>query len=324
MSSFAETLPGKKRNSSVGRATNWLDAMPHPDCVCEVAADHVGAARWSKAGGKLEAESHDILEPGVLNPSPVDTNLANAETLRNSLRKVLTRVAPKGEAVALLLPDPVVRVFIMPFETLPRSAADALPILRWRLKKSVPFDVENTSISWMRQTARDGSLEVITAVARLPIVREYEEAVEAAGMVPGVVLSSTLACLPLLDQAGATMLIRMRGETITTVIVRGDNLCVYRASGMAGGRLADAKLISDEVFPAVAYYQDNHGGEIDRVLLAGFGDQQEAVARSLSADLKAPVIPLASGETGRGLDNEARSLMNMGQEALVGWMANAR
>ena len=322
MSSLS-TLPAKKSNSSVSRATSWLDAMPHPDCVCEVAADHVAAARWSKTGGKLEASAHEAIEAGVLNPSPVDTNVVNGESLRNSLRKVLTRVAPRGEPVALLLPDPVVRVFILPFETLPRNAAEALPILRWRLKKSVPFDVENTSISWMRQTARDGSLEVITAVARLPIVREYEEAVEAAGMVPGVVLSSTLACLPLLDESGATMLVRMRGQTLTTVIVRGEYLCVYRASSMPGGRMAEAKVISDEVFPAVAYYQDNYGGELDRVLVAGFGEEQEAMERSLTADLKAPVIPLSGGEAGRGMENEARSLINIGQEALVGWNANA-
>jgi type IV pilus assembly protein PilM len=296
--------------------------MPQPACVCEVAADHVAAARWSKNGGKLEAEAHETIEPGVLKPSPVDTNLLNVEKLRDSIRKVLGKVCTKGEAVALLLPDPVVRVFILPFETLPRKAADALPILRWRLKKSVPFDVENTSISWMRQTARDGSLEVISAVARLPIVREYEEAVEAAGMTPGVVLSSTLACLPLLDEPGATMLIRMRGNTLTSLIVRGSNLCVYRTSAVADGRLVDVKILADEVFPAVAYYQDNYDGELDRVLLVGFGDAQNTVERSLTADLKVPVTPLGSSAAGRRLETGAKSLMNIGQEALVGWMAN--
>ena len=135
-------------------------------------------------------------------------------------------------------------------------------------------------------------------------------------------MSSTLACLPLLDESGATMLVRMRGQTLTTVIVRGEYLCVYRASSMPGGRMAEAKVISDEVFPAVAYYQDNYGGELDRVLVAGFGEEQEAMETSLNADLKAPVIPLTGGEAGRKMENEARSLINIGQEALVGWNAN--
>ena len=71
------------------------------------------------------------------------------------------------------------RVFILPFETLPRRADEALPLLRWRLKKSVPFDVDETVVSWMRQNGREGNLEMVTAVARQRIIREYEEIVES-------------------------------------------------------------------------------------------------------------------------------------------------
>ena len=72
------------------------------------------------------------------------------------------------------------RVFILPFETLPRRADEALPLLRWRLKKSVPFDVDETVVSWMRQAGRQGALEVVTAVARQRIIREYEDILRAA------------------------------------------------------------------------------------------------------------------------------------------------
>ena len=69
----------------------------------------------------------------------------------------------------------MVRVFILPFDTLPRRADEALQLLRWRLKKSVPFDVDETAVSWMRQTGRQGALEVVTAVARQRIIKEYED-----------------------------------------------------------------------------------------------------------------------------------------------------
>ncbi len=80
-------------------------------------------------------------------------------------------------ASRLLVPDLVVRVFILPFDALPRRADEALPLLRWRLKKSVPFDVDETVVSWMRQAGKDGNLEIVTAVARQKIIREYEEIV---------------------------------------------------------------------------------------------------------------------------------------------------
>lgn len=325
MSSLTGASLSSPKAGLFGRFTNWLDAMPHPASVCEIAGDHVSAARWTAVGG-LDSAAAEGLEPGAVRPSPVETNVANGEELRSALRRVLDRVGARGQLMALLVPDPAVRVFILPFETLPRRAEEYLPLLRWRLKKSVPFDVDDTVISSMRQAGRDGSLEVITAVARKSIIREYEEALEAADGVPGVVLSSTFACLPLLDESAGAMLVRVAGANLTTAIVRGSNLCVYRSTEMAGGDPThfDARSILDEVFPAVAYYQDTWGGELDRVLVAGFGEREESIRGAISEELHATALPLADGQTSLALSGDARDLISRGGEALVGWMANSK
>jgi len=299
--------------------------MPHPASVCEIAGDHVSAARWTAIGG-LDSAAVEGLEPGSVRPSPVDANVVNGEELRAALRRVLDRVGGRGQMMALLIPDPAVRVFILPFENLPRRADEYLPLLRWRLKKSVPFDVDDTVISSMRQTGRDGNLEVIAAVARKSIIREYEEALEAADGVPGVVLSSTFACLPLLDESAGAMLVRVAGANLTTAIVRGNNLCVYRSTEMAGGDPTqfDARSLLDEIFPAVAYYQDTWGGELDRVLVAGFGDREDAIRSAISDELKTMALPLADGQASRSLASDAQDLIARGGEALAGWMANGK
>ncbi|MFZ0634371.1 MAG: hypothetical protein WA755_05505 [Candidatus Acidiferrales bacterium] len=306
-----------------GRFTTWLDAMPHPAAVCEIAADHVAVARWSARGANLEAGGVEALESGAINPSPVETNIPNCGAVQSALRRLIDRFALHGQDLALLLPDPVVRVFILPFEMLPRRADEAVPLLRFRLKKSVPFDVEDTVISWMRQPARNGGLEIITAVARKPMVREYEAAIEAVGGKPGVVLSSTLACMPLLDESGATMLVRVGGKSLTTVIVRGGILCVYRATEMAADvAQLEFQAIVDEIFPAVAYYQDTWGGELDRILLAGFGEREETIRATLENEMHTTALPLAESETARRFPGETRALLSQGLESLVGWMAN--
>jgi len=51
-------------------------------------------------------------------------------------------------------------------------------MLRWKLKKSVPFEVDETLISYMRQAPREGGVDVVTALGRLRIVREYEALAE--------------------------------------------------------------------------------------------------------------------------------------------------
>ena len=225
--------------------------------------------------------------------------------------------------MALLIPDPVVRVFILPFETLPRSADEALPLLRWRLKKSVPFDVDETVVSWMRQTGKENALEIVTAVARQRIVREYEDLVEPLDVKSRVILSSTLSTLPLLADSGSTLLVRMSGRSMTTVIIRDSNLSIYRSTEMAADPAAlDVQSMLDEIFPAVAFYQDTWGNSPDRARITGFGAREEVFRRALAEELKCPVGSLAQSEHAVPLEASARDLLQHDLDPLVGWMLN--
>jgi type IV pilus assembly protein PilM len=307
----------------IRRLDRWLNAMPHPSLVAEISSTHVAAAQWSKVGGHLEAYAVEPLPVGAVMASPVDANVIQPEAVRTALRKVFNRVPPRGAPMALLIPDPVVRVFILPFETLPRSADEALPLLRWRLKKSVPFDVDETVVSWMRQTGKEGALEVVTAVARQRIVREYEDLVEPLDVKSRVILSSTLSTLPLLAESGATLLVRMSGRTMTTVIVRDSNLSIYRSTEMAGDPAAlDVQSMLDEIFPAVAFYQDTWGNSPDRARITGFGAREEVFRRALAEELKCPVGSLADSEGASPLEASSRDLLQHDLDPLVGWMLN--
>ncbi len=299
--------------------------MPHPQLVAEIAVDHVAAARWGKGRGHLEGVAVEPLPSGAVMPSTVETNVAQPEAVRTALRRVFSRIAPGSAPIALLVPDLVVRVFILPFDNLPRKADDALPLLRWRLKKSVPFDVEETVVSWNRQQGRDGNLEVVIAVARQQIVREYEQIVESLGAQADVVLGSTLATLPLLEERGATLLVRLCGRMMTTVIVAGSSLCVYRSSEMpAEVRQLEPQAMLEEVFPAVAYYQDTWGSSIDRARIAGFGEKEAVFGKALASELQIATAPISAAETVAGLDASAKDIVNHGLDALAGWMMNGR
>lgn len=154
-----------QRSKPRGRLFGWLDAMPHPATVLEIAATHVAAARWGHAT-HLSGFAAESLPDGAIVPSATQQNILDQDAVRTAIRGVLSRVPVHGEEVALLVPDAVIRVFILPFETFPRQADDARPLLRWRLKKSLPFDAEEAAISWMRQSGREGKIEIVAAVAR--------------------------------------------------------------------------------------------------------------------------------------------------------------
>jgi type IV pilus assembly protein PilM len=324
LTSAATTAPGKQVSptSFISRIDHWLNAMPHPSQVAEIASGHVAVARWGMRGG-LEASAVEPLPAGAVMPSPVETNITQPDAVRDALRRVFSKLAHRGAPLALLIPDPAVRVFVLPFENLPRRSEDALPLLRWRLKKSVPFDVDESTVSWMRQKSRDGGLEVVTVIAQRRIVREYEELLESVGARPGVVLSSTLAVLPMLDESGATLLARLCGSTLTAAVVYGGSLCVYRSTElMAGARQFDPQAVLDEVFPAAAYFQDTWERELDRAYLAGFEEKSGLFGDTLRAELKIQVEPIAAAAGARGLDSEGKNLLRHGLDSLAGWAMN--
>jgi type IV pilus assembly protein PilM len=316
------TARNLEKSAAPGGLDRWLHVMPHPAPAIEICQTHIAAAQWD--GQRLQSYAVEPLEAGAIMPSPVETNVTQPDTVRRVLQRVVSRVGNLAAPVALLVPDPVVRVFILPFESLPRSESDALPLLRWRLKKSVPFDVEETTVSWSRQTARNGSLEVLTAVARRSIVREYESLVEGFEAKPSVVLSSTLATLPLIAESGSSLLLRMSGRTLTTAIVRASTVCLYRSNEMpAPAAQLDPKWLLEDVFPATAFYQDTWGEAIDHALLCGFQGRADLFQAAIENELKIPTRQLASGDGAAALDRSAQDLLQLGLDPLVGWMANA-
>jgi type IV pilus assembly protein PilM len=324
LSSATGVREGVYRSALARRVTRWLEALPHPPMACEIAPGYVAAARWTRGGAGRDSFAVEPLPAGAIVPSAVETNLANAEAIRAAVGRVFARLRAKGQEVALFVPDPVVRVFVLHFDEFPRSASEAIPMLRWKLKKSVPFEQEETLVSYMRQAPRDEGVDIVTGLARLRIVREYEMLAESAGMHPGVVMSSTLATLPLLDDQRPTLLARISGTTLTTAIVREGVLCGYRCTELPTdvSRLTPQGLL-DEIYPVAAYYQDTWSEGIQAARLAGLAERTEEFRHPLAEELRCPVGALLASAALEGrVSDDARPLADRQLDALVGWMLN--
>ncbi|HEX3377521.1 MAG TPA: hypothetical protein VHS29_11715 [Candidatus Acidoferrales bacterium] len=315
---------GIYQSGFVRRLARWLDSTPHPLIACEIAADYVAAARWTRSGTGLDGFAIEPLPPGAIVPTAVEANLIDASEVRAAVGRVFSRLRAKDEDVALLLPDSVIRVFVLHFDVFPRKSEEAIPILRWRLKKSVPFEAEETVISYMRQSPRDDGVDIVTGLARLRIIREYESLVESVGMSPGVVMSSTLAAVPLLPDERPALLARVAGTTLTTAIVREGVLCGYRCTTLpSDARTVTPQALLDEIYPLAAYYQDFWSEGIAQVRLAGLFDRIGEFREPFEQELKCPVESLlvAASEEGR-IRSDENPLVERGMDALIGWTQN--
>jgi type IV pilus assembly protein PilM len=320
LSSISTLRPDISESGLLGRLSHWLDAMPHPHIAIEFAPDRMAAARWK--GNSVDEFTVETLPAAALVPSAVEANLINPTALKTAMASIVSRLRAKDQDVALILPDPVIRVFVQHFDEFPRSPQEAIPMLRWKLKKSIPFEADETVISYMRQPSRAEGIDVVTALARLRIVREYEALAEDAGLNPGVVLSSSLAAISLLGDAKATLLARISGVALTTAIVRDGVLCGYRCTELpAHGGDITPKMLLDEIYPVAAYYQDTWGEGIGSVRLAGLGVRLPDFVPPLEAEFHCNVSSLLHAAVSDGrIPHDARPLADREADGLIGWM----
>lgn len=262
--------------SLFGRLERWFQESPGPECGCVISSDGVAAARWRAKRRNLEAFSARELAAETLRPSPLVENVLKASALNEAVADALRAVAGASRRVTLVVPDLAVRLLVLHFDSLPERAEEALALLRWRLKKSLPFDVGEAMLSYQVQRNPAGGHEVVLAVAQRRIIRRYEEAVEAAGFYPGLVLPSTLALLPLTSEEphdGGTLVAHLGSDALSTAIVKDGLLYFYRSvESPFHGMVLGAQTFFDELYPSLVYFQDTWGSAVRRVVVAGVED----------------------------------------------------
>ena len=306
---------------TVQRIAKWMDALPQPPVAIEVSWDRISAVRWTRTGSIAEFAA-EPLKPGMIIPSAVDTNIADPAGVREAMLRACKKIHADREQVALLLPDPVIRIFVQHFDNFPRSATESIPLLKWRLKKSVPFDMTDTMFSYVRQASKDGGVDIVATIARQRVIREYEELVEAAGLNAGVVSGSSLTSLALLDSQTPALVARVSDRTLSTSIVRAGNLVGYRCTELpVSGAQLSPQVLFDEIYPLAAFYLETWHEKIESVYVSGIGDRFSEFAGPLEKEFQCNVQPLLRNDPAdRRISENGRTLVDAGLDGLLGWM----
>ena len=214
-----------------------------PELACEIVPEGVIAARRQPGSGLLASAAFaafgphaptaayapylDKDAPRVGLPGVQTGNPQERDAVVQCVRRALESVGGRNGVVTLVVPDQAVRVLMMDFESLPSKATDAIPLLRFRLKKMVPFDVDDAAVSYQVLPTRTGTRAVV-AIVPSAVLREYETVVREAGFEPGIVLPSTLACLGMVTDGETALVVHASTQCVTTAIAGGQELMLHR------------------------------------------------------------------------------------------------
>jgi len=246
--------------------------ISRPRIACEITAEHVIAGRAADAVGDLQTASAASLPQAALAPALQEVNVTGREALVSALRQVLSNVGGRSKDICLIIPDATTRVVLLDFDTLPQKQQEADAVVRFRLKKSLPFDVDQSAVSFDRQGA-SAPVRVVAAVTPRAVLEEYESLVRDAGYNPGTVLPSMIAALGVVDASHPTMVIKVERGTTTFAIVDQNQLLLYRALENGGSAVTGETLV-DDVNTSLVYFEDRYAVRVERVLVAGVQSAQ--------------------------------------------------
>jgi type IV pilus assembly protein PilM len=232
-----------------------------PTLACEIAPDRVIAARAADSGQVLELCSTSELAPGCVVPDLIENNLRERRSVVSALREALGNVGGRSHDLIAILPDAAVRVVLLDFETLPTKAEEAESVVRFRLRKSLPFDVDKAKVSYQAQTSPAG-MRVVAAVALNSVLEDYEAAFVEAGFSPGVVLPSMLAALGGAPAEHHTLVVKVDVRTTSIVILDKQQLLLFRTLENARGVAISGEQLAEDVYPSVVFFQDTYSTNI--------------------------------------------------------------
>jgi type IV pilus assembly protein PilM len=259
---------------------------PPPEFIIEVASDGMAISRTRPP----VSVQYVPLPPGVISPSPVKENILDPAALAEAVRQLVPPGTGRGKRrAALILPDNCVRIAVLDFDNLPEKEDERRPLINFRLRKSVPFDIDQAALSYFPQVGK----KVIVALAPSEIVAHYETPFRAAGLHPGLVTVSSLAMLDLLPVTGSIVLAHYSPAALTVMALSDGVVTIARTLEMGeADNNADADPLDEiiaAIYPTLAYTEDQQGSRPEKLFIAGFGEQSESSSIRLSVELDIPV-----------------------------------
>jgi type IV pilus assembly protein PilM len=256
--------------------TGGLFQSSPPDVAIEIGAERVAAVRISGRGGGASVGGYAIeaVPAGAVAPALVTPNIVDLPAVGRAVQQALGRLGGRARRVALVVPDTVAKVSLIRFEQVPAAARDLMELVRWQVRKSAPFPIEQSIVSYTPGLKPpEGGQEFIVSVAREDIVSQYETACAQAGVRVGLVDIATFSIInSVLAGQGAPegdwLLVHPTPSYATLAVLRGADLIFFRnRAEESEGPLADI------VHQTAMYYEDRLKGQgFSRVLLTGTRD----------------------------------------------------
>jgi hypothetical protein len=274
-----------------------LDSRPVPPHVFLLDGERLIYGRFLRAesGYEVEEVSQVGLPQGLFGQGPLGGPMHDVGLFKPLLNELVTSVSGEVKEASLVVPDAWLRVAFAEFDSVPSRAEKRDEALRWKLKRQVPFRVEDLRLQGLEVTrlpAQQEAHRLLLAFGLESMLRQAEDAFRSCGVRIGRIVNASLAAVDSLRQVidsldlVALVLVREEGYGLTFT-QRGEPLLHrFRALDTAMGSEAAAHLVLGDLRLTQTFLGTRlPGRKIDRVLLIADPASQRSWLDSLEEGL---------------------------------------
>lgn len=273
-----------------------------PGIACEISRQFFSVARLDpRRSRRVDGFAVGNLPQGLVEPTLTEPGVRSVEELGKIIRATLSKAGVNTHRISLAIPDACARVAIHSLEALPSKREEKTELLQWKLKKTLPYDVADSHLSFVEQPTGAGKNHVITANIHKAVLAQFEEVFESLGIHVGFITLSTFAAYELLalrhpDEIRKSVLfLRVRSSNVSSLIIQQEAVVFYRHTDFNFESPMDLMVNwsadpYEEIHPCLMYTQDKLGAAgVDKVYLSFPRDFTEAELSSLAERTRSSV-----------------------------------
>ncbi|MDD2365243.1 MAG: pilus assembly protein PilM [Desulfuromonadaceae bacterium] len=174
------------------------------------------------ASPRVERVGYAPLAPKTLHFSLREPNILEPENFVASLQSSYNLLNSRAERVAVSLPDSVCKIMLFDLDSRFKSRSEALDLIRWKLKKSIPLETADTHLDYQQVAVREnGDLALLVAIASRTVISQYEDLIVKAKLSPARIDCNTFNICRLFDRRISLqedcILVSFYGSTLSVV-----------------------------------------------------------------------------------------------------------
>jgi hypothetical protein len=293
----------------VRKIRDFLTVPLCPSTIVQVSSSYFSGVHLDLKDGRVRRHAALEIPAGLVEPHFDRKNIADPAALAGILKEMLRELQASGKKMACLVPEACLRVIVLPFDSLPGSDREREKIIRWRAKKQMAVLPEDARLSY-EIVASSSSIKILAALARTPVIKEYEDLFAGLGVELGVAASPTVSLVNLVDWEKETDLLvaNIEEDSLGLLAVSQSEPALFRlktfSTGQEGGLRFSQKVeaIVKEIENTAHFIEDREKRAVRSLWFrSGLKDGQEDILAALRTGLDIEVRPVLA-PPGFGLD----------------------